>query len=179
MQRRLLNAVIGRLVRRAMRTPYSHLPGYMDRFWLVPYRNPDAGHGCGPVPFFKRPLVWLLQRLGVAIRIHHILRSDDARAFHDHPWWYCTILLRGGYTEVRPVYASGIYVGSTRRRHSAPAILFRRAQAWHRLEIDRGESAWTLFITGPYKNKWGFLVQPAYKQYWRDYVAQNKETGNG
>ena len=27
------------LIRRAQRTPYFHLAGYMERWWLVPYRE--------------------------------------------------------------------------------------------------------------------------------------------
>lgn len=157
------------LIRRAMRTPYFHLDDYMERYWLVPYAYID------PVSFFKRPIAWILQRFGIAIRVHHILRSDDARAFHDHPWWYCTIILRGGYTEVRPRFSSGIYEGDQRRRHDAGSILIRPAESWHRLELPRGETAWTLFITGPRRNRWGFLIQPRFKQYYRDY---NKEHGN-
>ncbi|MEW6270437.1 MAG: hypothetical protein AB1689_14195 [Thermodesulfobacteriota bacterium] len=72
---RLWQALVERLVRRAQRTPYLHLDGYMERFWLFRSR-------------------WL------SGRIHNILRSDLDRDLHDHPWHYATVILRGGYVEV-------------------------------------------------------------------------------
>lgn len=173
---------VGYLIRRAMRTPYAHLPGYMERYWLVPYtKRHFENDGTGWVSW-RRPIARLLQHIGIAIRVHHILRSDDARAFHDHPWWYCTVILRGGYTEVRPVFNYGMYEGAIRSFQRPGTVLFRRAKSWHRLEVRTGESAWTLFITGRYTNKWGFLVQPRFKQYWREYnavpcVASAKQAG--
>lgn len=131
------------LIARAKRTPYSHLPGYMLRWWLVPY-------GTGP--------------FGVSARIHEILRSDDDRHFHDHPWWYVTIILRGGYWEVTPAIIElwrghWVNIGVVKREWRGPGtVLFRRAKTWHRLEIPEGQTCTTLFITGPYSNAWGFLV---------------------
>jgi len=40
----------------------------------------------------------------------------------------------------------------------------------HRLVIPEGESAWTLFITGPRGRHWGFWC-PAGWKYWREYEA--------
>lgn len=132
----------------SMKTPYWHLEGYMNRYWLVPFNKftPSA-------------------------RIHHILRSDDARAFHDHPWSYISVILRGGYTEVTPVYdKSGLYKGEKRRWFSPGRILFRKYNSWHRLELDEGKDAWTLFISFSYRQKWGFLVSPESKQSYNTYL---------
>lgn len=170
MQLHLPERLVDALIRRAKQSPYSHINDYMERYWLVPYRNKDAGAGCGPVPFIRRPIAWLIQRFGIAVRIHHIKRSDDDRAFHDHPWWYVTLILRGGYTEVKPVYSSGIYNGTRYDWCGEGTVLFRRARSWHRLEIPPFSSAWTLFITGPKSNSWGFLAEPNHKIYWRDYL---------
>lgn len=137
------------LIAKAMRTPYSHINDYMRRYWLIPYGNK-----------------WTL---GVAARVHHVLRSDDDRAFHDHPWPYISIILRGGYTEVRPVFESGIYVGDTRRYYGPGSVIFRRAKSWHRLEVEPGQTVWTLFVTGWYQQRWGFLVKPDHKIYWKDF----------
>jgi hypothetical protein len=124
----------------------------MNRWWLLPYSR-------------WRP----------AIRIHEILRSDDDRAFHDHPWAYITIILRGGYWEVQPVFnVSGIYTGDKRKWYAPGSILFRRAKSWHRLEIEPGAVATTLFITFKYRQKWGFMPNPArnkidYESYFAEY----------
>ena len=137
------------LIERAMRTPFSHIPGYMERYWLIPYQEGD--------------------RQQIAARIHHILRSDNDREFHDHPWPYLTVLLRGSYTEVTPVYdRSGIFVEERRVRYEQGSVLRRAAKSWHRLEVEPGQTVWTLFITGPYQQRWGFMLNPANKVYWRD-----------
>lgn len=138
------------IIRRAKRTPYIHLAGYMFRWWLLPYT-------------WWRP----------AVRVHEIISSDDDRAFHDHPWPFLSIILKGGYTEVRPIFdKSGLYVGDTRKFYGPGSVLFRRASAWHRLEVAGGQVATTLFITGRYRRRWGFLVTPAAKLYHADYLKQ-------
>ena len=95
--------VINSLINYAKRTPYFHLEGYMERFWLVPYTSAgSAGRdddGTG-VLSWRTPIKKLLQRI-CAIRIHHILRSDLGRDPHDHPWPYVTVILKGGYWEQR------------------------------------------------------------------------------
>src|SRR5215472_18922423 len=37
-----------------------------------------------------------------SVRLHHWLGPDDDRAFHDHPWWFVTFVLAGGYTDRNP-----------------------------------------------------------------------------
>lgn len=144
----MIQKFIDWLIARAERTPYEHIGDYMERWWLVPYN-----------------------RLGIACRLHHILRSDDERAFHDHPWLYLTIILRGGYFEIKPVYdRSGLYIGTTRQWYGPGSFILRRAKSWHRLEIRPNHTAWTLFITGPKRQSWGFMIQPNNKTYWREYL---------
>lgn len=146
----ILSILIDRLIERAKKTPYEHIENYMERYWLVPYNK------------------WI-----PSARIHHILSSDDARAFHDHPFWFLTIILRGGYFEVRPQYdKSGLYIGECRKWHGPGSILFRRSSAYHRLELPEGRTAWTLFMTGQYRRKWGFLVQPAIKVAHTEYLKE-------
>lgn len=165
---KLFDRLADRLIARAQRTPYFHLSGYMDRWWLVPYRA-DLGDGTGPVTW-RRPIAKLLQLFDIAIRVHIIKRSDSDRAFHDHPWPYVTVILRGGYWEVTPVFdASGLYQGDRRVWHGPGSVLFRDAKSWHRLELPQQATATTLFITGRWQQKWGFLPQPATKVYYKDY----------
>lgn len=166
------------LINRAKRTPYFHLDGYMERYWLVPYfrRIPIVNtvtgaietHGTGPVTGF-RPIARFFQFFNVAIRVHHILRSDRGRAPHDHPWPYLTIILRGGYFE--HVYApDGVWLDCQWR--GAGSVLFRPAKSLHKLEVMPGESAWTLFITGPKQQTWGFKPEGAPKVPYYDYKEE-------
>lgn len=144
-----------KLLNRAIQTPYTHLHGYMLRWWLVPYSNTAEGEGCGPVSW-RRPIAKVLQFFGIAVRIHLILRSDDARAMHNHPWWFVSLMLQGDYLEYRPVYINGRYCGNSSERYGAGKLIFRRANSLHRLHLFPGESALTLFITGPRRQDWGF-----------------------
>lgn len=144
------------IIRRAMRTPYVHLDGYMERFWFVRIGRRGGGQS-GAYPL-------------LGARVHHILRSDDGRVFHDHPWWYLTIILRGGYWEVRPVFVDGVASYCARTWRGPGSVLLRRAASWHRLELPPGETAWTLFCTGPKVQHWGFLVGRK-KVGWREYLG--------
>jgi len=148
--RQLLDRGIDALIERARRDPYEHLPGYMERYWLLRPRS--------LLPFAGRTA--LGRRYTVGIRLHRILRSDDARALHDHPWWSCSILLRGRYTEIVPVrqVQHPLLDRSVNqhfiRRPFRP--VFRRANTRHRLEIEPGQAVWSLFIHGGRGRAWGF-----------------------
>ena len=149
--------IVDRIIQRAQRTPYFHLPGYMNRWWLVPYIGAGSATdiGCGPVSW-RRPIAKMLQFFGIAVRVHEILRSDAGRHPHDHPWWFVTIILRGGYIET-------VYNEQGKLRDvnywGPGTILFRRASSWHRLTLPEQDSTWTLFITGPKSQTWGFNVK--------------------
>jgi hypothetical protein len=167
------------LIARAKRTPYYDLPGYMNRYWLVPYNvviertvwlrscnDLLSGYypttdGTGPVTW-RRPFAKLFQLCGIAIRVHEILRSDEGREPHDHPWPYLTIILKGGYFENRYSDA-GEFTGM--RWHGPGSIIFRPANSWHMLELD-GKPATTLFITGRKSQTWGFNVDGAKVPYY-------------
>lgn len=62
-------------------------------------RLPDFVIGGHDNPYLLR---WhLIPRNAVFnIYLHKFLRDDDDRALHDHPWPWCSILLRGEYAEV-------------------------------------------------------------------------------
>jgi hypothetical protein len=87
------------------------------------------------------------------VYLHKFLKSDEDEALHDHPWNWCSIILRGGYTEHRSD-------GSSRRR--AGSIVVRKPEVAHRVQLDWGNAwcrelpVWTLFITGPKQREWGF-----------------------
>lgn len=156
------NLLADKLIAYAQKTPYFHLPGYMRRWWV--FRFWETGrvvHRSGAVSIYSL----------LSARIHHILRSDMDRALHDHPWWYITIILKGGYYEVTPVdgprprramkfntMRSGELKSYYRKWYGPGSIRFARAKQQHRLEIPKGATAWTLFIHGPKCREWGYQV---------------------
>lgn len=138
------------------------------------WRKPDLVIGDPADPYLKR--WYVIPKNPVAnIYLHLILRSDDDRALHDHPWWNASMILIGGYVEHR-IAAGGI---ASRIWRGPRSLTFRGASAAHRLEIDPAHAklALTLFITGPRLREWGFHCAQAGWRHWRDFTAgPNGET---
>lgn len=163
MQINLPTAFKDYLIKRAMRTPYFHLEGYMNRYWLVPFPSknlPTASTlenaGCYRACPWRQPFTWLLQKLGIAIRVHQILRSDIGRDFHNHPWSFVSVILKGYYTEVTPEYdESDFYTGAKYCVYNEGDVLVRTDKHMHRLIVVK--PVWTLFISGRKRRNWGFL----------------------
>jgi hypothetical protein len=157
------------IIKRALRTPYFHLKDkatgdtYMERWWL---RQPP-GHGSHSSTYEKG-------KSGVGVRVHHIMRSDEDRAFHDHPWWSISIILRGGYWEIVPINQRQhrrLDLDYRKRVWRGPgSIVFRSATDRHRLEIPEGGDAWSLFIMGPWQRDWGFHTRSGWVN-WRKYLG--------
>lgn len=108
-------------------------------------RPPDEIIGPPDDPYMRR---WHLipRNRWLNIYLHNVVRSDDARALHDHPWASLSIILRGGYCDITPDGA---------RHYRRGSIIARSARHSHRLEVFAG-GAWTLFITGRRVRDWGF-----------------------
>lgn len=92
---------------------------------------------------------WVLVVFGYSIRIHHFLRSDDKRHFHDHAWDFITFILKGQYTDVSEH-------GSVIRK--AGNFYFVKAEHAHYVDVPEG-GCWTLVLTSRPKRKWGFHVK--------------------
>lgn len=109
--------------------------------------------------------------------LHQFMQSDDERALHDHPWWNCSILLRGSYVEHLP--------GGKWKLRKAGSIVFRGAEKAHRVElltesvatagadpVTREIPVWTLFLTGKHVRQWGFLCPKGWL-HWINFETQN------
>jgi hypothetical protein len=106
---------------------------------------------------------------------HHVLRSDEDAALHDHPWWNFSIVLEGGYWE-HCIDAGGVH---KKTWYPAGSVRFRPSGKFaHRLELKQERLACggtvipgrrsvsnyqdvelpvkTIFITGPVLRRWGF-----------------------
>jgi hypothetical protein len=147
-------AVVDWLIRRAKRTPYSHIEKngsvYMERYWLFnPYPADSSGKG---------------NRLP-SIRLHRIMRPDGDRDMHDHPWDARTFILRGAYTEDRPEQREIVRLAGDSAR-----LNFGE---YHRITRISPGGVWTLFVTFRYRGTWGFLVNGA-KVQWRTYLGLDK-----
>ena len=95
------------------------------------------------------------------IYVHKILRDDDDRALHDHPWDATLCIVKGSYREIRADCPEGevFAAGSVRR------IV---AETAHRLEVVDGH-VWTVCLTGPRRREWGFVCPQGWV-HWADFV---------
>lgn len=131
---------------------------------------------------------WILRTPWGTLRIHNILKSDEGRDFHDHPFSFASFVLRGGYIEHRPgcqcdppsphlsdvdwcaAMMHQICDPNPCRQVFPGEVVRRKATDLHRLELDR--PAWTLVITSRYFRMWGFQTAKGwipYREYERSY----------
>lgn len=97
----------------------------------------------------------------------HNFKSSDDPVFHDHPWAWCTIILKGGYWEHT--------IDGARTWRGPGSICFRKATDMHWVELKPGCDTWTLFMHGKRNRNWGFLVDNNWI-YWKDYLANRHST---
>jgi hypothetical protein len=112
-------------------------------------------------PYLERYYVFLKDRTWFPFNIfvHKFLKSDPDH-LHDHPWPYFTLILKGGYYEWVPYYDKDNKKMTEICKWRGPGH-FRicKATSYHRIDLNPAVTAWTLFIPGPQKREWGFLVR--------------------
>lgn len=112
-------------------------------------------------PYLERYYLFLKERKRFPFNVflHKFLKGDPDDV-HDHPWPYATLILRGGYWEYTPVFTDDGTMVSEEKHWRGPGH-FRTCQpnSYHRIELEPGITAWTLFMPGPHKREWGFLVK--------------------
>ena len=117
------------------------------RSFQIRWREPLGKPGN---PYLYR---WTLIFFNFSVRLHHWIRSDDKRFFHDHACNFISIILRGRYTNVTPEGRYEVKAGS---------IWYAKADKRHYLDIPEG-GAWTLLFCGRPYRKWGFWTGPNQK----------------
>ena len=110
-------------------------------------------------PYLERYYVFLRdrERFPFNVFVHKFLKSDTEDV-HDHPWPYATLILRGGYNEYTPNFENGKMVSETKHWRGPGHFRICSSNSYHRIELSPGVTAWTLFMPGPHKREWGFLV---------------------
>ena len=155
---------------------------YLLRWYLTPWRT-----WYNRIPEDQQNL-WhkFVNRWLPNVYLHQFLRDDDDRALHDHPWAWCSILLRGGYIE-HTIEQGGIH---RRLLREAPSIKISGPRRAHRVELladgvtrryAAGAPCWTLFITGPRVRAWGFHCPERGWVHFRDFTdpTNTGKTGRG
>lgn len=126
---------------------------------LKPYDKPDFVIEKNGEVYLERWYLRPRSKAGPNVYLHHVLKSDQDRHLHNHPWDNTSIILEGGYWEEIP---TGVELQTSLIYRPAGSIFHRRAEGYHRLIMYDGmKPCWTLFITGDVQvgRKWGFMTE--------------------
>lgn len=107
-----------------------------------------------------------------AVYLHHILRSDEDRHLHDHPWPFTSLILWGGYREVHPIVTGR----SGYTDWGWLSVIRHAASDSHRLILDR--PAWTLVFRGEKERSWGFHTENGWTP-WAKYTSSPEYLARG
>ena len=112
-------------------------------------------------PLVTRYYLFLKDRKAFPFNVFlHKFHKGDPDDVHDHPWPYATLILKGGYWEWIPQFDNqGKKFGEIAHWRGPGHFRICGANSYHRIELDPSVTAWTLFMPGPQKREWGFLVK--------------------
>lgn len=141
-------------------------------------RPPDLTIGPRDNPQTHRWHLWLprwVSKKGFRLNLHRWHRSDDDRALHDHRGDSLSIVLWGGYSEI----TSHAWESRKARWCGPGAVIFRKAELPHRIELPPGHGAvWSLWLRWPFRREWGFYCPKGWKPY-GDYISERDYTVPG
>ena len=116
------------------------------------------------------------------VYLHHIVRSDDDKFPHDHPWDFTTLILSGGYRDEQWQFDDSLGLTPAGIQYCRPFKIYRRkAEHIHRVRLWEVKTvpatnaaiavrgAWTLVLRGPIRREWNFVTQER-KVPWREYL---------
>ena len=127
-------------------------------------------------PYLERYYLFLKDRdrFPFNVFLHKFLKGDPDDV-HDHPWPYATLILKGGYYEWLPQFDSkGNKIAEMCVWRGPGSFRICKANSYHRIELDPSVTAWTLFMPGPKKRDWGFLVNNKWIQH-EQYLKERYE----
>lgn len=157
-------------------------------------RPPDVVIGDPDDPYLLRWWVWKRNKW-LNLYLHRVLRSDDDRALHDHPWVNMSYIVEGEYNEVTFAEDKAWSDKLVRTLRRQGTFKFRLPTSLHRLELIDGLKQWkayngeeylgvvnvttpqpctTLFLTGPRVRVWGFSCLKGWVK-WTDFTAKTPE----
>lgn len=113
---------------------------------------------------------------GRSLHLHNIMQSDLDRDPHFHPWAFTSIILWGGYREEIYVALKAGRVWHVPRIAIVDRGTFSAqrvpADRLHKVKLIGGRPAWTLCLTGPRVQAWGFATREGWVHH-RDYEMRN------
>lgn len=129
-------------------------------------------------PYMTR--LYLLNTPWRGWKVHWFQAPDPDSDCHDHPWWFVSLVLRGGYVEHRQFISGGILLGEIVRYRGRFSIAFRRSRDVHTIRYVQPGTV-TFIMNGPKERSWGFWrtapIGPADQMEfipWREYLGVPK-----
>ena len=131
-------------------------------------------------PLLTRYYLFLKERKRFPFNVFlHKFHKGDPDDVHDHPWPYATLILKGGYYEWTPMFDNqGHMLGEVCKWRGPGHFRICGANSYHRIELDPSVTAWTLFMPGPKKGDWGFLVNNKWIQHEQDLKERYDQAHN-
>lgn len=103
--------------------------------------------------FLLRTTIFSYKKLH--IRLHTILSEDKSPYLHSHPFYFLSIIYKGGYNE-ELLFKNGEI---KHIKHSIGSIIYRKPKDFHRILSINGETK-TFFITWKVKTNWKLKDHP-------------------
>jgi len=116
-----------------------------------------------------------------ALMLHWINGPDPESDMHDHPVSFLSLVLRGGYSELRREVQTKIEITESWQVHKSIEVFniipiqwwnYIRAYDRHRI-VEAKLGTLTLCLAGPPVHEWGFYTQTGWMS-WRDYNKKYK-----
>ncbi len=87
-----------------------------------------------------------------SLYLHKIATPDSRPTLHDHPWSFISLILTGGYDEIRldPIDLT------PRRRRRRWLNVMRRDDAHYIARLHNNRPCWTLLLVGRRRRTWGY-----------------------
>lgn len=173
MLRRLLERLAARLPPPRVIFDRAGISPYLSRYYLLGAPTmPDGSHSFQDDGTQKPGAVWGNRSFGVYL--HQFHRGDDDIELHNHPWkWAVSLILVGGYVEMRRLRDSSVVVTRTIKQMR---LNFIGQNDFHRVILHNGE-AWTLFIAGPKVASWGFWNRSTGQfTHWREFINRKRRS---
>jgi ADP-ribose pyrophosphatase YjhB (NUDIX family) len=124
---------------------------FLTNFMPVKVIRDDKG-----VPFLYRYHIFSWSNDGPGICIHHFVKSDPDRGYHDHPWLKSfSFILCGGYEERILNDDRKSYTIHQRKRWRINYL--NGVETFHRVMIEEGKDVWTLFFFQKRRKTWGMV----------------------
>lgn len=115
----------------------------------------------------------LIQTPWFALYIHHILKSDEDRDPHDHPWNFQSLILKGSYFESWKKFP--LFNVNRNQSYYPGDVVKHDAKDAHKITLLTKE-VWTLVLVSGREREWGYRLKDGS---WLDHQTYRQLKNNG